>query len=132
MTVAHALLFVEPHLAVLVNPSEYQGVDVQPYNNFVLTCSAEIARDVIPMINIVWLQGGKELSNTYSTINITEGSGLLTNTKWKASFLQVINANVSSSGNYRCISRVSVEASPVIESSASAEVDIRGKRKFAP
>jgi len=96
---------------VLINPAEYQGVDVQPYNSFVLTCSAEIATDVVPMINMVWFHNGKEISNVDDAINITETSGLLTNVKWKTSSLQIVNANVSSSDNYECIASVSVEAS---------------------
>ena len=129
---SHTLSFVEPHLTVLINPAEYHGVDVQPYNSFVLMCSAEIARDVVPMINMVWFHDGKELSNVHDAINITETSGLLTNAKWKTSSLQIPNANVSSSGNYECMASVSVEASAIIESSASAEVDILGKCRFVP
>ena len=99
---------------------------MEPYNSFVLRCSAAIPSAVIPDIDIVWFFNEVQLANVDDIIHISIDDGNGNGSKWKTSSLEIENGTTSISGNYTCNIIVSLEASTDIERAISIPVHIRG------
>ena len=97
--------------------SEDRCGDANPYNHFVLKCTATKSLSIIPELHIEWLFNGVSY---YQGVHTNYSS----NQSW--STLTVNSALSRDSGNYTCVATIEIQSSNTITVSSSSIVTIKG------
>lgn len=108
----------DPALAISVTPTTITRLDVAPYNDFAINCTASKPAEVIPDLVISWSRDGQALLSGQDGVSIATGGGV--------SQLAISAASVASAGDYSCTGSLTIVNSATVEASAVADVTIQG------
>lgn len=110
-------MMTDPALAASVSPTTLTQLDIAPYNDFTINCTASKPAEVIPDLAISWSLNGTTLSEQ-TGVSITTTDGM--------SQLAISGASVASAGEYTCTGSVTIVDSTAVTASAVANVVIQG------
>ena len=88
-----------------------------PFGKFLLTCIASKPENVVPELEVIWLQNGVEH---------TDNSDIVTNGTHTVNTLNFKTTTTNDTGNFTCVSRIVIPESSIIQLSEESNIIIRG------
>ena len=114
----------DPIMNIIVTPSVYSGIDVDPSNTFTLICTANKPSGVSPSMELYWYHNEDVLDNSRPGVSIHEQEVM--GGKEKSSVLTIVSASTINSGDYTCVAVIDIPESNRVTSNQSASVTIQG------
>ena len=116
--------FAAPDLSTVLSNYEIDVLDVEPYNNFSLTCTVFILESLTGVTrSIAWQRDGTTLIDNGNSVQ-------LSNTEYnRHTLVSTLTAKESSAGEhtYTCTGSIEIPSHTPVTASAHAKVTARGK-----